>query len=250
MNDFKVLQINSFRKNNSFFKDEEKKKSFLSLNKNSVFLKRVIESKEKERKSQKKLLILKPHKTTNDEENCKNCETLTDEPFQEIYKNPKYLKKLLIVTKADYPNKRYTNYTTNIKEISTQKTNNSISSRINKMNRSFCERYSFNNYLTKNLKSQFCSQNVLYKNNSKNFYKFKNESNTLLFNGKKLFAPLSLSEQSNNEKDINSPKLNENKSELFRNYNELYLKKEQIYKRKIKKNLSVENRFILKTENE
>ena len=250
MNDFKVLQINSFRKNNSFFKDEEKKKSFLSLNKNSVFLKRVIESKEKERKSQKKLLILKPNKTTNDEENCKNCETLTDEPFQEIYKNPKYLKKLLIVTKADYPNKRYTNYTTNIKEISTQKTNNSISSRINKMNRSFCERYSFNNYLTKNLKSQFCSQNVLYKNNSKNFYKFKNESNTLLFNGKKLFAPLSLSEQSNNEKDINSPKLNENKSELFRNYNELNLKKEQIYKRKIKKNLSVENRIILKTENE
>ena len=250
MNDFKVLRINSFRKNNSFFKDEEKKKSFLSLNKNSLFLKRVIESKEKERKSQKKLFIFKPNKTANIEENCKNCETLTNEHIQKIYKNPQYFKKLLVVTKADYPNKRYTNYSTNIKELSTQKTNNSISSRINRMNRSFCERYSLNNFLAKNLKNPFFSQNILYKNNPTNFYKFKNESTTLLFNGKKLFAPLSLSEQSINEKAINSLKLNENKSELFRNYNELNLKKEQIYKRKIKKNLSVENRKTLKTENE
>ena len=51
MDKFKELKINSFRKNNSFFKDEEKKKCFLSLNKNSLFLKRVIEIKERERNS-------------------------------------------------------------------------------------------------------------------------------------------------------------------------------------------------------
>ena len=165
MNELRVLKINSFRKNNSFFKDEEKKKSFLSLNKNSLFLKRIIECKEKERKSQKKLFTLKPNETTNVEENCKNFETLKNESFQKIYKNPKYFKKLLMATKTDYQNKRYAYYTNNIKEISNQKTDNSFSSRVNNVNQSFCQRYSPNNFLIKNSKNPYFTQNILYKNN-------------------------------------------------------------------------------------
>ena len=61
------------------------------------------------------------------------------------------------------------------------------------------------------------------------------------FNGRKMFAPLSLSKINN----INSQNLHENKSELYRNYHELKLKKEEIYNRKLKQNLSAENRQIL-----
>ena len=86
------IKINSFRKNNSFFNDEEKKKSFLSLNKNSLFLKRVIEIKEKERNSSKKLLGIKSIKFDNKIENSKNFETLPNQSISKIYKNPQYIK--------------------------------------------------------------------------------------------------------------------------------------------------------------
>ena len=92
MDKFKELKINSFRKNNSFFKDEEKKKCFLSLNKNSLFLKRVIEIKERERNSSKKLLGIKSNRFDINNETCKNFETLPEQSLSRIYKNPQYFK--------------------------------------------------------------------------------------------------------------------------------------------------------------
>ena len=61
-----IHKINSFRENHKLNIINEYKNSLLSLNKNSIFMRRVIESKEKERKSSKKAFEIKPAK-----ENCK-----------------------------------------------------------------------------------------------------------------------------------------------------------------------------------
>ena len=49
MNEFPRLKINinGFIKKNSFFNDEERKNTLLSINKNSSFLKKIIEFKKK-----------------------------------------------------------------------------------------------------------------------------------------------------------------------------------------------------------
>ena len=239
------IKINSFRKNNSFFNDEEKKKSFLSLNKNSLFLKRVIEIKEKERNSSKKLLGIKSIKFDNKIENSKNFETLPNQSTSKIYKNPQYFQKLLNKTKADYPNRRRANkYSSNIKTISNHNTITSNSSNENCINFSFYRRYLNKNFYEKYIMNPFFSPNLINKSNKSEVLKSKTESRVLSFNGRKMFAPLSLSKQIS-KNIINTPKLDINKGELYRNYHDLKLKKEEIYKRKLKQNLSAENRLII-----
>ena len=90
----------------------------------------------------------------------------------------------------------------------------------------------------------FFSPNLINKSNKSEVLKSKTESRVLSFNGRKMFVPLSLSKQ-NNKNIINTPKLDINKGELYRNYHDLKLKKEEIYKRKLKQNLSAENRLII-----
>ena len=239
------IKINSFRKNNSFFNDKEKKKSFLSLNKNSLFLKRVIEIKEKERNSSKKLLGIKSIKFDNKIENSKNFETLPNQSISKIYKNPQYFQKLLNKTKADYPNRRRANkYSSNIKTISNHNTITSNSSNENCINFSFYRRYLNKNFYEKYIMNPFFSPNLINKSNKSEVLKSKTESRVLSFNGRKMFAPLSLSKQIS-KNIINTPKLDINKGELYRNYHDLKLKKEEIYKRKLKQNLSAENRLII-----
>ena len=240
MDKFKELKINSFRKNNSFFKDEEKKKCFLSLNKNSLFLKRVIEIKERERNSSKKLLGIKSNRFDINNEICKNFETLPEQSLSRIYKNPQYFQTLLKKTKAEYPNRRKANnYSSNINDISN--INISNSSNHNRIYLSFHRMHRPNSFLAKYEMNPFFSPNLIYKSNKNNFSKCNTDSRVLNFNGRKMFAPLSLSKINN----INSQNLHENKSELYRNYHELKLKKEEIYNRKLKQNLSAENRQIL-----
>ena len=90
----------------------------------------------------------------------------------------------------------------------------------------------------------FFSPNLINKSNKSEVLKSKTESRVLSFNGRKMFAPLSLSKQIS-KNIINTPKLDINKGELYRNYHDLKLKKEEIYKRKLKQNLSAEERQIL-----
>ena len=90
----------------------------------------------------------------------------------------------------------------------------------------------------------FFSPNLINKSNKSEVLKSKTESRVLSFNGRKMFAPLSLSKQIS-KNIINTPKLDINKGELYRNYHDLKLKKEEIYKRKLKQNLSAENRLII-----
>ena len=247
---FNDLKINSFRKNNSFSKDEEKKRFFYSLDKNSLFLKRVIEIKERERNLSKKLLDTKSLRFDNKNENSKNFETLPNQPLSKIYKNPQYFQSLLIKTKAEYPNRRkVNNYSPNNKDIAYQNTSNKLnkyisnSSNNKRLNLSFHRIYRTNNFLSKYTMNPYFSSYLICNSNKNDFSKCKTESRVLSFNGRKMFAPLSLSKKNNK---IDSPNFNENKSELYRNYHELNLKKEEIYKRKLKQNLSVENRSILR----
>lgn len=243
MDNFKELKINSFRKNNSFFKDDEKKKYFLSLNKNSLFLKRVIEIKQRERNLSKKLLGIKSKRFGKNNENCINFETLPVQHLSRIYKNPQYFQTLLKKTKAEYPNRRKANiYSPNIHDISKINTSISNSSNHKMLYLSFHKIYRPNSFLAKYEMNPFFTPNLIYQSNKNNFSKCNTESRVLSFNGRKMFAPLSLSKKNNR---INSQNLYENKSELYRNYHELKLKKEEIYKRKLKQNLSAEERQIL-----
>jgi len=192
MDKFKELKINSFRKNNSFFKDEEKKKCFLSLNKNSLFLKRVIEIKERERNSSKKLLGIKSNRFDINNETCKNFETLPEQSLSRIYKNPQYFQTLLKKTKAEYPNRRKANnYSSNINDISN--INISNSSNHNRIYLSFHRMHRPNSFLAKYEMNPFFSPNLIYKSNKNNFSKCNTDSRVLNFNGRKMFAPLSLS---------------------------------------------------------
>lgn len=242
---FAEIKINSFRKNNSIFNDEEKKKSFLSLNKNSLFLKRIIEIKEREINSSKKLLGIKSIQFENKNENTKNFETLQNQSISKIYKNPQYFQKILRKTKADYPNKRKANkYSSNIKTISNHNTSNSNSSHKNWLNSSFYRRYFNKSFFEKCSMNPFFSPKLMSQFNKGDVLNCKTESRVLSFNGRKMFAPLSLSKL-NNKTNINALKLNNNESELYRNYHDLKLKKEEVYNRILKQNLSAENRLII-----
>ena len=247
MNEFPKLKINSFRVRNIFFKDEDKKNIIISLDKNSLFLKKIIEIKKKEQNSSTKIFKNPSLELYNIDENCKNSESLAIEKIQRIYKNPKYFQQVLNETKAEYPTKRYKNNSSYFSKSPYQIKNNSNSNERKKVNFSFYQNYVRNNLLIKNPTKSCHSLNISNRNNSKDLQKCKTESRVLSFNGTKMFSSLSFCEDNNKTID-NSSKLNVNKSELYRNYVELNLKKERIYKRKLKKNMSEEKRQILKSK--
>ena len=223
-----TINFNNFVNKNSFFKNEERKNLLLSIDKNSLFLKRIIELKKSERSSSHKLVC-----NANG-----NYEVLSNKSNPKIYKNPKYFKKLLIETKAEYPKRGYPKFSINLKKLSSQKDNNSYLTDKSKVNYST----NFQN-LNNTDKSNFSI-------NKTQRYDCNTESRVLIFKGRKMFSPLLFYENNNNTFNTidNSTKLKENKSELYRNYYELNLKKEEIYKRKIKKNSSADNRNILKIQ--
>jgi hypothetical protein len=70
-------KINSFRENHKLNLINEYKNSLLSLNKNSIFMRKVIESKEKERKSRKKIFEINTAKDICNYENVNADDRLT-----------------------------------------------------------------------------------------------------------------------------------------------------------------------------
>ena len=244
------MKINNFQENISMLNNKEKKKVFLTLDKNSLFLKKVIDSIERERNSSKKLFKKQPIKISFINKNHKNNSIIFNEPKKIIFKNPQYFKKILNKVNTDYPKKRIDKCKINFTEFSNQNTNNTNNSNVAlKVNYSFYQRYLHNtpfSKLTKNLKFPI---EQIHKYNNNNLHRYETESRIIKFNGRIMFSPLTFREQ-NNDDTNNSKKLRENKSELYRNFLELKLKKDQIYKRKLKKNLSSNKRQILKINNE
>ena len=236
-----INKFNSFREKNIFCKDDEKKKALLSINKNSLFLKKVIESKNRERYSSKRILDNKIEKSN------KRAQKNSYDNNNRIYQSPINTQKFINTSKNEINNNRCELYLDNYLKNNKLNNNSNIdltsfvnrksanSSRIsklsiNKLTRGFL---SPNNYINKSCTFNFDSEN---------------DSNCLIFKGKKMFSSSTFKNLSSSIIP-NSPKnINENSSELYRNYSQLKLKQEEIYKRKIKKSISAKKRKIFEIE--
>ena len=185
------MKINNFKENISILNNKEKKKVFLTLDKNSLFLKKVIDSIERERNSSKKLFKKQPIKISFINKNHKNNSIIFNEPKKIIFKNPQYFKKILNKVNADYPKKRIDKCKINFTEFSNHNTNNTNNSNLAlKVNYSFYQRYLHNtpfSKLTKNLKFPI---EQIHKYNNNNLHRYETESRIIKFNGRRMFSPL------------------------------------------------------------
>ena len=250
-----LIKINSFRESSQFIMDNERKKAFLSLNKDSIFLKRVIASKEKEKKNSisriantekiPKIIPNQRHKNS-----IKIFKT-----FENRNKSPIYFPKKANISSDKIYNKRYENNNNidncikntniNINEfklnptIQTYKAKAKINTFYHKRPTNILKEYSFSPRV---LQYKFST----YDNNKNN--KFENERNVLNYKGKKIFSNSSFRDLSNNSISGSSKNLCDHSSELFRNYSQLKQKKEEIFRRKMKKNNSAQNKEMFKIQ--
>ena len=232
MIDYPLHNINCFREKYPLNNDNERKKETFSLNDNSFLLSNIIKNKELQKNLSKKLFEIHIEKPIIKFENKKVQEKSPYEKKERIIHIPK--------NESIIKEEKLNNYINNI-EISYKNTSNS---NINK------KKYNHNynkipiNIYQKDLQSSINANNKSYTLNKNNSVT-ELDRHILSFRGKKIFANSSFSGLNKKIKK-NSPIQNySNDSELFRNYNELKLKKEEIYKRKIKKNISSEKKQLL-----
>lgn len=234
-------KINSFRENHKLNIINEYKNSLLSLNKNSIFMRKVIESKEKERKFSKKAFEINAAK-----ENCNydNIKTEDNLPYNNVSKFT-YLQNNNIKTESSISKEREnTKMTENV--LNEYIKNSSI---ISSRNKKFKNQIKEKSSIPINDSYKTILSSINFKNNSmtnRNKSGCETERYVLNYNGKKIFATFSFNESNN--KTI-SPKRN-NDTELFRNYSKLKLKKEEIYNRIIKKDSSAERKELWTIEKE
>ena len=234
-------KINSFRENHKLNIINEYKNSLLSLNKNSIFMRKVIESKEKERKFSKKAFEINAAK-----ENCNydNIKTEDNLPYNNVSKFT-YLQNNNIKTESSISKEREnTKMTENV--LNEYIKNSSI---ISSRNKKFKNQIKEKSSIPINDSYKTIISSINFKNNSmtnRNKSGCETERYVLNYNGKKIFATFSFNESNN--KTI-SPKRN-NDTELFRNYSKLKLKKEEIYNRIIKKDSSAERKELWTIEKE
>ena len=250
MTEIPIHKINSFREKNRFCFDNEKKNILLNLNYDSLFLKKVIETKEKQKNASKKLFEKK-----NQIENKKynTNENTLKTPYESAEKGNLYpinsYKKGNNSSK-DYSCKRDSN-------LDKHNSNSNLNSKtLNKKNL-ICNYCKMPIKLYSGCNTPLYSQNRKYSLNKDNTEP-KKVCQYLSFNGQKIFSTSTFNGLKNktfshtpiiNNENTNNNN-NSNNSELFRNYNELKEKKEQIYKRKMRKAVSAEKRQILKLKND
>ena len=249
MTEIPIHKINSFRAKNHFCFDNEKKKILLNLNYDSFFLRKVIESKEKQKNASKKLF---EKKNQMENKNYNTNENTRKTPFESAEKGNLYpinLYKRGNNLSKDYTYKR--NY-----NLENRNSNYNLNSKTINKNNLICNYHAKPIKLHNGYNTPLYSQNRKYSLNKDN-NETKNDCQYLSFNGKKIFSTSTFNGLSNktiSNKSIinneNNNKNNNNNSELFRNYYELKQKKEQIYKRKMRKAVSAEKRQILKLKND
>ena len=236
-----IHKINSFRENHKLDIIKEYKNSLLSLNKNSILMRRVIESKEKERKSSKKAFEIKAAKENCNYENIKTEDVF---PYNNV-SNFTYFQNNNIKTESSISKeKANTKMTENILNEYI-KSSSIISSR----NKTFKNQIKEKSSIPINDSYKTVLSSINFKNdsfNNRNKSGYNTDRYVLNYNGKKIFATFSFNES--NDKTI-SPGRN-NDTELFRNYSKLKLKKDEIYNRKIKKDSSAERKKMLTIEKE
>lgn len=234
-----IHKINSFRENHKLNVINEYKNSLLSLNKNSIFMRRIIESKEKEKKSSKKVF-----KNNAAKENCNyvNIKTEDQLPYNNITKFSYYQNNNIKIENSISKEKADTKLTENV--LNEYIKNSSI---ISSRNKKFKNQIKEKSSLPINDSYKTILSSINFKNESnRNKSGCETDRYVLNYNGKKIFATFSFNESSN--KTI-SPKRN-NDAELFRNYSKLKLKREEIYNRKIKKDSSAERKELWTIEKE
>lgn len=234
-------KINSFRENHKLNLINEYKNSLLSLNKNSIFMRKVIESKEKERKSRKKTFEINTAKDICNYENVNADDRLT---YNNV-SNFTYLQNNNIKTESSISKERENTKMTENVLNEYIKNSSIISSRNKKFKNQIKEKSSFPiNDSYKTIISSINFKNDSFSNRNKSGC--ETDRYVLNYNGKKIFATFSFNESNN--KTI-CPRRN-NDTELFRNYSKLKLKKEEIYNRKIKKDSSAERKELWTIEKE
>jgi hypothetical protein len=247
MDEFPINKINSFREKRPIVFDKDKRKALLSLNYDSIFLKKIIETKEKQRSSIKKLfdqVEKKSHK------NLANNRVLQYESVEPVNNNPTDIKNENI-SKEEYKNKKYLNLEKNIKEVNLYyHKKNRNKSLINK-GKNNCYYYKLsNNIILNNCNSPINYQSRTYSLNKENTDP-KMDYHYLSFNGRKIFATSTFKGLNDKNNSKSSLINNENSnSELYRNYFNLKEKQEQIYKRKMRKAISSEKKEILKIKSD
>ena len=236
-----IHKINSFRENHKLNIINEYKNSLLSLNKNSIFMKKVIESKEKERKSSKKAFEINAAKENCNYDDIKKGDKL---PYNNVSKFT-YLQNNNIKTESTISKERAnTKMTENV--LNEYIKNSSI---ISSRNKKFKNQIQEKSSIPINDSYKTILSSINFKTNSmsnRNKSGCETDRYVLNYNGKKIFATFSFNESNN--KTI-SPKRN-NDTELFRNYSKLKLKKEEIYNRIIKKDSSAERKELWTIEKE
>ena len=234
-------KINSFRENHKLNLINEYKNSLLSLNKNSIFMRKVIESKEKERKSRKKTFEINTAKDICNYENVNAEDRFT---YNNVSKFT-YLQNNNIKTESSISKERENTKMTENVLNEYIKNSSIISSRNKKFKNQIKEKSSIPiNDSYKTIISSINFKNDSFSNRNKSGC--ETDRYVLNYNGKKIFATFSFNESSN--KTI-CPRRN-NDTELFRNYSKLKLKKEEIYNRKIKKDSSAERKELWTIEKE
>jgi len=245
MAEFPLSKINSFREKNLFRMDNDRKKAFLSLDKNSLFLKKVIESKEKERKTSTKIFETE----IGMNKNIKNSEKLLYKKVQNYYQSPINIPKQENISIKKIKNKRYEheleNYIKNVNISEIKSPKNQINKNNDKIN-TYYHKMPINI-----LKEYSLSPRVFqYKSSTYDNKETENEGEQKVINykGKKIFSTSSFKGLSDRTNYNSSKNIAENSSELFRNYTQLKQKKEEIYRRKIKKNNSAQNKHMLEIQ--
>ena len=250
MEEFPIIKINSFRERNNFGMDEERKKAFLSLDKNSLFLKRVVEIKKREINSITRIIPNGSRIKIKPILNYKNSQKIIKK-FENSNQSSIHFPKKEYNSTENIHNKRYeNNLDICIKNISIGDINR------NPKNQSDKAKNKLNSFLYHKIPMDLLKENSLSPRtllNKSNTYNNNNtdesETNVLNFKGKRIFHTLSFKDLNN--KVISNSAKNigcEKNCELYRSYNQLKQKKEEIYKRKMKKNNSVQNKVILEIQ--
>jgi hypothetical protein len=249
MAEFPIIKINSFRERNNFGMDEERKKAFLSLDKNSLFLKKVVESKKREINSITRIIGNESRITIKPILNYKNTKKLFK--FENSNQSPIRFPKKEYISTDNIFNKRYeNNLDFCIKNISISDIKKDPKKQSDKA------KTKFNNLLYHKIPMDLLKENSLsprtlqYRSNTYNTNNTdESETNVLNYKGKRIFPSFSFKDLNNKVISNSAKNIGCEKScELYRSYSQLKQKKEEIYKRKMKKNHSTQNKKILKIQ--
>jgi len=232
MSNFDLHEFNILSKRHNYFLTNNRINGFPLLKNNSIFLQKILAHRVSN-SSERKINFL------NDEDESGNFSNNKIRIYQSpiIVQNRINTYQSFNMENIKPINSRKINKNTNV--ISPERTNNDQML----MNRIATPTYIKVPITISNRVSK--SPNIYGTINIKN--KLGDPVKVLNIGGKKIFATDSFNGLTNCTQNQNTPIKNEN-SELFRNYNELKKKKEEIFKRKMKRNSSMYRKELLKKQ--